>query len=419
MVRSRLATFGLLVLLSALGALLLANFATGGRLFLQARFAVASRLAPYCRVAELNVAGASGLRMFLHPDDKVFTFRIMATRQWEPNETYWMSTCVQAGDTFVDVGANVGYYTLIASRLVGESGRVYAFEPDPTVFAILQKNVRLNHLRNVVLVPMAVSDQTGSVRLFLADENKGDHRIYETDEQRPSVAVEATTLDDFFEGDDRGVDFVKIDTQGAEGQILRGMHEVIVRNRDLVMAVEFWPYGLHESGFDPVQLLELLRSYDFVFFDLRAGGTPPQNIDIVDAPQILRRFTVKNEWFTNLLLVRGHAELRRHGLRALHRSKILNTRSRELDTAYVKWLEEVAAGTDEGPGDAAGVPAHLQTLLQIPEHDRTAAQTKALRNHFHSVTPLLAVERDELEHARRAMQAFREGLIAHGGLLVR
>ncbi|HEX4679272.1 MAG TPA: FkbM family methyltransferase [Gaiellaceae bacterium] len=97
--------------------------------------------------------------------------------------------------TFVDAGAHVGYYTVLAGRLLGPRGLVLAFEPNPRNYELLLANVWRNGLANVVCFPWALSDETGFTDLYLSAENSGDHRIYAREEGRPSVPVRTAALD--------------------------------------------------------------------------------------------------------------------------------------------------------------------------------------------------------------------------------
>lgn len=272
------------------------------------------RMRQRAAVATLEIEPVGEIRMFLNPDDRVITPSVIFYGEWEPKETLWFTRCVKPGDTVVDVGANVGHYTLLAAKLVGEQGRVFAFEPDPVSFALLERNVRLNGLRNVVLERKAVSNAPGRLLLYVAAENKGDHRIYQpSDEERESVEVEAVTLDDYFAGDPRGVDFVKIDTQGAEVVILEGMQRMLRENRDLHLAVEYWPWGLADFGTRAERLLELLHG--FRYFNLAGPAAGP--LREIDAPRLLERYSVQDRSHTNILAVRGAkgiAELQSHGV---------------------------------------------------------------------------------------------------------
>ena len=191
---------------------------------LAAQHALQSFFKPYSMVTTLAIDGVGDVPLFVNPDDQVITPWLWAGRVWEETETHWFVQSLRPGDVVVDVGANVGYYTVLAGRLVGDAGRVYAFEPDPVSFAIMQRNVRLSGLRNVVLEPKAVSNEPGSIRLFLSDKNKGDHRIYQPEgEQRDFIEVEAVPLDADLEGVEGSLDFVHIDPPGAARGIKEGL----------------------------------------------------------------------------------------------------------------------------------------------------------------------------------------------------
>jgi FkbM family methyltransferase len=266
---------------------------------LRLQYDMQALLMRYGAVTTLSFEPVGQIPMFLNPRDRMITPRLMAGL-FEPRETQAVLGSVRRGNTFVDVGANVGYYTLLAAKLVGEEGRVFAFEPDPESFALLERNVRLNGFGNVVLEQKAVSNEPGTLRLYLAPENKGDHRIYETrGEERPFVEVEAVTLDDYFRDDPRRIDFVKIDTQGADFAILEGMTGIFDANERMLVSVEFWPYGLREFGDDPKDMLDFATERDFRLFDYRAGEVEPE--------WLLRTYRLEEYMFTNLLFVKGRA----------------------------------------------------------------------------------------------------------------
>ncbi|MCR9141046.1 MAG: FkbM family methyltransferase [bacterium] len=240
-----------------------------------------------------------GFRMFLNPDDKIITPYIMSYRSWEAQETGIIVEHLKAGDTFVDAGANVGYYTLVAANLVGKTGRVFAFEPEPESFAILKRNVELNGLTNVVVEQKALSNEAGTLKLYLAAENKGDHHVLDRGEELPFVEVEAVTLDNYFRDDPRGVDMIKIDTQGAEAIILQGMQGLLDSNAKMKIVMEFGPDSIRGFGFDPRQMLGELKKRGYRFYDIDENppATRATNLD-----ELLRKYpATKPE--TNLLLL--------------------------------------------------------------------------------------------------------------------
>jgi len=118
---------------------------------------------------------------------------------------------IQLNDTVIDVGANIGYYTLIFAKLVGKGGMVYAFEPEPNNFALLKKNIEVNNYHNVILENKAVSDQNGFANLEI-NSMMGEHRII-SESTKDTIKVPTITLDSIFQSE---INFLKTDTEGHE-----------------------------------------------------------------------------------------------------------------------------------------------------------------------------------------------------------
>lgn len=287
--------------------LIIVNLMTGGQLLIWVKDVASSRTTPPYPVVNLEVFPGNPLKMYLNPDCQVMTPDIMKDKIWEAHETHWIIQNIREGDIVLDIGANVGYYTLIAAKLVGEKGRVYAFEPEPVNFEILGQNVKLHGFQNVVLEQKAVSDENGSIKLYLDELNKGHHRIYQTEQNRSSIDVEAVTLDDYFSNYTGKIDFVKIDTEGAEVVILKGMEKILNENENIRMAVEFWPVGLNGFGAKGEELLSILQSHDFILFDMGSSfpdGFIPEIIER-DAADLLKEYNLESGRFTNLFVVKG------------------------------------------------------------------------------------------------------------------
>jgi len=149
----------------------------------------------------------------------------------EPCTTALFKKLVKEGMTVVDIGANIGYFTLLAASLAGEKGKVFAFEPEPRNYALLVRNTELNGFKNVIPLQMAVSNETGKVKLFLAKDPSA-HSIFrvagvQRQEYSPKyIVVDAVSLDEFFKDKDCTVDIIKMDAEGAEMIILEGMTQV-------------------------------------------------------------------------------------------------------------------------------------------------------------------------------------------------
>lgn len=171
---------------------------------------------------------------------------------------------VKQGDIVLDLGANIGYYSLLASRLVGKGGRVYAFEPDPTNFRLLLKNIELNKHTNIVPTQKAVSNRAGKIKLFLDEKDTGAHTIFQPNENSKYIEIESVTLDDFFQDKRHPINIIKMDIEGAEMAALSGMRRLIEENRDLKMFVEFYLPGIDRTDENPEDLIRgLLAYYDF------------------------------------------------------------------------------------------------------------------------------------------------------------
>jgi FkbM family methyltransferase len=208
-----------------------------------------------------------GHKLYLDPLDSL---KLSIYGVYEPFETEMIMKEVKEGDVVLDIGANIGYYTLLFSRRVGPTGKVYAFEPDPENFALLRKTMEENGCQNVVLERKAVSHKTGVARLFICDENHGDHRIY--DPQDPAhhnaLEIESVRLDDYFRTYAGPIHFLKMDIQGAEGWALAGMGDLLKTHDRIKLMTEFWPEAMQKTQSDPKDFLEKLRSLGFSLYKL-------------------------------------------------------------------------------------------------------------------------------------------------------
>ena len=244
-----------------------------------------------------DFAEVQGHKMFLDSKDDL---RLSIHGVVEPFETELVKKGIKEGDVVLDIGANIGYYTLIFAKLVGEEGKVFAFEPEPENFALLKKNVEINGYKNVILVQKAVSNKTGRTKLYLCEESAGDHRIYDWLDGRQSIEIEVIRLDDYFKDYDGKIDFIKIDIQGAESEAIQGMSNLLDKNKTVKIITEFAPLWLKRSGIEPEEFLKLLQKHDFKLYRVDKQKIKP----LINLRKLLQIYTPENDNFTSLLCLR-------------------------------------------------------------------------------------------------------------------
>lgn len=214
--------------------------------------------------------------LLVHDDDEFITPTLARDGVWEPAETAYLRWRLRPGMTFLDVGAHVGWFTLVASEAVGPAGRVVAVEPEPRSLALLRRNVAGLGAGNVEVVAAAAGESTGPAELHLAPWNTGDHRTaWSGPGKRARCTVPAVRLDDVPSLRD-GVDVAKIDVQGAEGAVWRGMRGVVDASPALVVIVEHQPAALRDAGSDPERLLDEYAGAGFAIEVLYPGAPFPR-----------------------------------------------------------------------------------------------------------------------------------------------
>ncbi len=214
------------------------------------------------------VLGSVRFTLELHPPtDHIMNPQIIRDGVWEPTETALFSALLEHSKTVFDIGANIGWYSLIAGKILERSGRVVAFEPEPTVGAILERNILKNRLTNVEIVRAAVADQTTSASFVTSSSNVGDHHLVEGPTNASTTTVSVTSVDAHWQRLGVPIDLIKIDTQGAELAIFRGMRALLTAQpRKPVIITEFWPHGLWRFGAEAAALIDLIESFGYEAF---------------------------------------------------------------------------------------------------------------------------------------------------------
>ncbi|MDH2388179.1 FkbM family methyltransferase [Streptomyces sp. HNM0663] len=197
---------------------------------------------------------------------------------WEPHMTAWLQSRLRAGDTFVDVGSNIGVFAVLASRLVGSTGRVVAIEASPEFHRRVREHVELNGCSNVRAVHAAVSDRRRELSFVLASsKNMGANSIVPYDgPAESSFEIEALPLPALLEPEEIArARVMKIDVEGAEGAVVRGLVPMLDQLRpDAEITVEVTPDRMRQLGDSAEELVETMRSHGFHVYRLANDYSP-------------------------------------------------------------------------------------------------------------------------------------------------
>jgi len=194
----------------------------------------------------------------------------------------------------VDVGANLGIYTLIAASA---GCNVYSYEPAPAIFNILRDNIRVNGLAETNLAHlnnMAVSNKNGSADFYICENISGHSSLFGEEYGKP-ISVPMVSLDSHLEYLER-VDIVKIDVEGAEPFVLEGMLGIIRRNPRIVIFMEFAPSNLKSAGVEPLDFADTLRGYGFymqIIDDISGDLSPAETSELIGSDTRNLLLTIK------------------------------------------------------------------------------------------------------------------------------
>jgi len=218
-----------------------------------------------------------GNKMYLDEKDSLF---LSVYGFHEKTETEIVKNEIKEGDVVLDIGANIGYYTLLFAKLVGKTGKVYAFEAESSNFEILKKNVHENDYKNVVLEQKAVSDKPGIVKFYIGKDSNTENQLFKPNVKHEEIEVKSISIDGYFKELNPKIDFVKMDIQGAEPLVIEGMTKTIEENKDIKIMLEWWPDAIRKYGIDPEKHLTKLVNLGFKIFEIDDQNGKCINTDV-------------------------------------------------------------------------------------------------------------------------------------------
>ena len=247
-------------------------------------------------------------RFALSLDPALYTSQVMcshfATGLYEPEVSGLLVRALRPGDHFVDIGAHVGYFSLFSASLVGPEGRVFSFEPDPRNYAQLVQHARRNRFSQIQPFNLAVTAGTSDVTFYSNADNDGGHAVWDVGRhpfnqrsraqpqpvQRPAVA-----LDSFDPVRSSAARAVKIDTEGAEEEVLRGARSWLVEQQVPFIVAEVNTFGLEQMNSSQMSLRGFMGRLGYSTFMLEPDGGPPRLVrpdQVIAAPPQVGVFSV-------------------------------------------------------------------------------------------------------------------------------
>jgi len=230
------------------------------------------------------------------------------------NDLKLLNKFLNKGDYFIDAGANIGWHTLFGSKVVGDSGKVFAFEPNDKNFNLLESNVKLNELTNVSVVKSAVTDYVGTGELSCSKVNFGDH-VANTEflNEVEKESINCTTIDEYIKNNDidaSKIKLIKMDIQGSEPRALEGMKDLIKEHGPAII-MEYSPHHMKLCRSSPFDILSFIDKNDYIPYHIQEDRSLTDAailnhvtvLDIINATQEIFSSGVSNGF--DLLLIKG------------------------------------------------------------------------------------------------------------------
>jgi FkbM family methyltransferase len=200
------------------------------------------------------------------------------------------------GGNILDVGANIGYCSVVFAKAIDPAFRVYAFEPEPCNFRLLLKSIQKHQVASFVEPHQAaVGASDGTVELWLNVHHHADHRVLtvalrKEKGREASVTVPLIQIDNFVESRTiRPISFIKVDVQGYESAVCAGMERTLLANPDCVLSMEWMPEAMKALGFRPKDLLEWCKNQQLRAYPLSRDGTIGEQIHFLDGVALSNR----------------------------------------------------------------------------------------------------------------------------------
>ncbi|MBP9111877.1 MAG: FkbM family methyltransferase [Polyangiaceae bacterium] len=236
-------------------------------------FVVSTYHAIYSRIKPSGVVEAKlpFANVFVRSEDEGVARPILLNGEFEPKELACIAQHLRAGDTFVDIGANIGIFSVFAGKHVGPSGTVISIEPEPANHELLLRNLLHNGLTTANVKHLALGDTKTKLTLYRDARNAGNPSLVRGNvvHYQDAHEVDVEPLDDVL-SNVKNVHVIKMDVQGFEMNVLRGAKGVLEKHKPAIL-LELWPEGLERAGSSAREVLETLEKVGYTFREVESG----------------------------------------------------------------------------------------------------------------------------------------------------
>lgn len=204
---------------------------------------------------------------------------------------------ISPGQVIVDIGANIGFYSVFFSKLTGNNGRVYSFEPDKLNYKHLEKITKTYN--NIETINLALSEKQETIKLYVSHRLNVDHRTYKPEKFKNSYEIEATSLDNYL--NQKTPDVIKMDIQGAEFSALKGMKNTLSNNPDIILLMEYWPEVNRKQGIEINDIIDYVKQLNKNIYVIKNDKVVQLNDSII---QGYKRY--KKDAYSNWIITGKH-----------------------------------------------------------------------------------------------------------------
>jgi len=216
-----------------------------------------------------------GVHLSLNQNDPIVSGNLFLGC-YETRDIEFFGSILKADMNFVDIGANIGLYSSIASKSVRPDKKVIAIEPEHYNCSLIRKTKERNCLYNLIIEEKAAGDKAGLSELFINQMNPADHRLHDQSEARKATPVVIDLADNIIKKNGLVVvDLIKIDVQGFEAKVWAGLGATLQANPNIKILMEFWPWGLNSAGTCPIAFLKEIRSHGFTIYEITDASIKP------------------------------------------------------------------------------------------------------------------------------------------------